>query len=92
MLIGKPLDMHMKETWSLIYPEQRHVSLAPAYDFCGDRSLTFRAMRTNMKIRRAKGFLAFSWMSCPHLAWKAAITEKDGDLMRLKRPSALSGH
>lgn len=73
MLIGNA-DMHMKN-WSLIYPDRRYVSLAPAYDFVaivpyipGDA--------TNMKISRAKVFSAFSVDELEHLAVKASIPRK----------------
>lgn len=73
MLIGNA-DMHMKN-WSLIYPDKRHVALAPAYDFVttvpyipGDE--------INMKVSRARVFSAFSVDELTHLAVKAAIPKK----------------
>jgi serine/threonine protein kinase HipA of HipAB toxin-antitoxin module len=49
MLIGNA-DMHMKN-WSLIYPDRRYVSLAPAYDFVATLPY-IPGDATNMKISR----------------------------------------
>mgnify|MGYP003653654347 FL=1 len=73
MLIGNA-DMHMKN-WSLIYPDRRHVSLAPAYDFVATVPY-IPGDATNMKISRAKVFSAFSLDELSHLAVKAAIPKK----------------
>lgn len=73
MLIGNA-DMHMKN-WSLIYPDRRHVSLAPAYDFVATVPY-IPGDATNMKISRAKVFSAFSVDELEHLAVKAAIPKK----------------
>ena len=73
MLIGNA-DMHMKN-WSLIYPDRRHVSLAPAYDFVATVPY-IPGDATNMKISRAKVFSAFSVDELEHLAVKAAIPKR----------------
>ena len=73
MLIGNA-DMHMKN-WSLIYPDRRYVSLAPAYDFVATVPY-IPGDATNMKISRAKVFSAFSVDELEHLAVKAAIPKK----------------
>ena len=73
MLIGNA-DMHMKN-WSLIYPDRRNVSLAPAYDFVATVPY-IPGDATNMKISRAKVFSAFTVDELTHLAVKAAIPQK----------------
>ncbi|MEP2983727.1 MAG: HipA domain-containing protein [Sulfitobacter sp.] len=73
MLIGNA-DMHMKN-WSLIYPDRRYVSLAPAYDFVATVPY-IPGDATNMKISRANAFSAFSLDELTHLAVKAAIPKK----------------
>lgn len=73
MLIGNA-DMHMKN-WSLIYPDRRYVSLAPAYDLVATVPY-IPGDATNMKISRAKVFSAFSVDELEHLAVKAAIPKK----------------
>jgi serine/threonine-protein kinase HipA len=73
MLIGNA-DMHMKN-WSLIYPDRRYASLAPAYDFVSTVPY-IPGDATNMKISRAKVFSAFSLDELTHLAVKAAIPKK----------------
>ena len=73
MLIGNA-DMHMKN-WSLIYPDRRYVSLAPAYDFVATVPY-IPGDATNMKISRAKVFSAFSVDELTHLAVKASIPKK----------------
>lgn len=73
MLIGNA-DMHMKN-WSLIYPDRRYVSLAPAYDFVATVPY-IPGDETNMKISRAKVFSAFSVDELTHLAVKASIPKK----------------
>lgn len=73
MLIGNA-DMHMKN-WSLVYPDRRHVSLAPAYDFVSTVPY-IPGDETNMKISRARIFSAFSADELEHLAVKAAIPKK----------------
>lgn len=73
MLIGNA-DMHMKN-WSLIYPDRRHVSLAPAYDFAATVPY-LPGDATNMKISRAKVFSAFSVDELEHLAVNASIPKK----------------
>lgn len=73
MLIGNA-DMHMKN-WSLIYPDRRYVSLAPAYDFVATVPY-IPGDATNMKISRATVFSAFSVDELTHLAVNAAIPKK----------------
>jgi serine/threonine-protein kinase HipA len=73
MLIGNA-DMHMKN-WSLIYPDRRYVSLAPAYDFVATVPY-IPGDATNMKISRARVFSAFSVDELEHLAVKASIPRK----------------
>lgn len=73
MLIGNA-DMHMKN-WSLIYPDRRYVSLAPAYDFVATVPY-IPGDAANMKISRAKVFSAFSVDELEHLAVKASIPRK----------------
>ncbi len=73
MLIGNA-DMHMKN-WSLIYPDRRNVSLAPAYDFVATVPY-IPGDATNMKISRAKVFSAFTVDELTHLAVRAAIPQK----------------
>ena len=73
MLIGNA-DMHM-QNWSLIYPDRRYVSLAPAYDFVATVPY-IPGDATNMKISRAKVFSAFSVDELEHLAVKASIPRK----------------
>lgn len=66
-------DMHLKN-WSLIYPDRRHVALAPAYDFVstipyipGDKS--------GLSISRSKAFEDFSVDELHHFATKASIPQ-----------------
>ena len=73
MLIGNA-DMHMKN-WSLIYPDRRHASLAPAYDFVSTIPY-LPGDSTNMKISRARVFSAFSVDELTHLAIKSSIPKK----------------
>lgn len=73
MLIGNA-DMHLKN-WSLIYPDRRPVSLAPAYDFVATVPY-IPGDATNMKISRASAFSAFSVDELEHLAVKASIPKK----------------
>lgn len=73
MLIGNA-DMHMKN-WSLIYPDRRHVSLAPAYDFVSTVPY-IPGDETNMKISRARVFSGFTVDELTHLAVKSSIPKK----------------
>lgn len=73
MIVGNG-DMHLKN-WSLIYPDRRHVSLAPAYDFVstipyipGDKS--------GLNISRSKSFTDFNVDELHHFANKASIPKK----------------
>lgn len=72
-LIGNG-DMHLKN-WSLVYPDRRNVSLAPAYDFVstipyipGDHHA--------LNISRSKAFADFNEDELSHMAAKAALPEK----------------
>lgn len=72
-LIGNG-DMHLKN-WSLIYPDRRNVSLAPAYDFVstipyipGDQHA--------LNISRSKAFADFNEDELSHMAAKAALPER----------------
>jgi len=73
MLIGNG-DMHLKN-WSLIYPDRRHVSLAPAYDFVSTIPYLPND-NTGLNISRTKSFAKFTVDELNHLAAKAAIPKK----------------
>jgi len=73
MLIGNA-DMHLKN-WSVVYPDRRRVSLAPAYDFVSTVPY-IPGDATNMKISRFKLFSAFTADELAHLAIKAAIPRR----------------
>ncbi len=72
-LIGNA-DMHVKN-WSLIYPDKRNASLAPAYDFVStihyipDESAA-------LKFSRTKRFDGFSEDELKHLAARAFLPEQ----------------
>ena len=73
MIIGNG-DMHLKN-WSLIYPDRRNVSLAPAYDFVS--TIQYNPDEsTGLKISRSKSFSDFSVDELTHFAIKAAIPKK----------------
>ena len=73
MIIGNG-DMHLKN-WSLIYPNRRHVSLAPAYDFVS--TIPYLPNDgTGLKISRSKAFADFNLDELIHFAVKAAIPQK----------------
>lgn len=73
MLIGNG-DMHLKN-WSLIYPDRRHVSLAPVYDFVS--TIPYLPNDgTGLKISRTKTFDGFTRDELTHFAVKAAIPKK----------------
>ncbi len=73
MLIGDA-DMHLKN-WSILYPDRRQVTLAPAYDFVSTVPY-LPGDGTNMTISRVKRFSGFSAEELSHLAIKAAIPKK----------------
>ena len=73
MLIGNG-DMHLKN-WSLIYPDRRHVSLAPAYDFVSTIPY-LPEDGTGLNISRTKSFGGFTLDELTHFAVKAAIPKK----------------
>lgn len=72
-LIGNG-DMHLKN-WSLIYPDRRNVSLAPAYDFVSTIPYIPRDQYA-LNTSRSKAFADFSEDELSHLAAKAALPEK----------------
>lgn len=72
-LIGNG-DMHLKN-WSLIYPDERHARLSPAYDFVstipyipGDQAA--------LNFSRTRNFTEFTWDELEHLSAKAALPTK----------------
>ncbi|HEB57238.1 MAG TPA: type II toxin-antitoxin system HipA family toxin [Gammaproteobacteria bacterium] len=72
-LIGNA-DMHVKN-WSLIYPDQRHARLSPAYDFVS----TIPYIADNnaaLRYSKSKRFDAFSLDELKHLSAKALLPEK----------------
>jgi len=73
VLIGNG-DMHLKN-WSLIYPDQRHAKLAPAYDFVSTIAY-IENDRSALKISRSKDFADFTLDELTHLAAKAALPSK----------------
>ena len=73
MIVGNG-DMHLKN-WSLIYPDRRHVSLAPAYDFVSTIPY-LPEDGTGLNISRSKSFSDFSVDEMNHFATKAAIPKK----------------
>ncbi|WP_449393154.1 type II toxin-antitoxin system HipA family toxin [Eoetvoesiella caeni] len=73
VLIGNG-DMHLKN-WSLIYRDQHHATLSPAYDFVstiayipGDKSA--------LKFSRGKEFTDYTMDELEHLTAKAALPRK----------------
>ena len=72
-LIGNG-DMHLKN-WSLIYPDRRNVSLAPAYDFVSTIPY-ISGEEYALNISRSKAFADFSEDELSHLAARAALPEK----------------
>lgn len=73
MIVGNG-DMHLKN-WSLIYPDRRHVSLAPAYDFVSTIPYIPND-GTGLKISRTKKFSEFDVDELEHFSTKAAIPKK----------------
>ncbi len=72
-LIGNA-DMHLKN-WSLIYPDRRHASLAPAYDFLSTIAY-IPDKKAAINFSRTKHFNKFSVDELSHLAAKADLPEK----------------
>ena len=72
-LIGNG-DMHLKN-WSLIYPDRRNVSLAPAYDFVSTIPYIHGDQHA-LNISRSKAFADFNEDELSHMAAKAALPEK----------------
>lgn len=72
-LIGNA-DMHLKN-WSLIYPDQRSVRLAPAYDFVSTIPY-IPDENAALKFSRTKRFDEFTLDELSHLAAKARLPEK----------------
>ena len=73
MIVGNG-DMHLKN-WSLIYPDRRHASLAPAYDFVSTTPY-LPEDGTGLNISRSKNFRDFNVDELSHFAVKAAIPKK----------------
>ncbi len=72
-LIGNA-DMHLKN-WSLIYPDRRHVALAPAYDFVSTIAYIPDG-KAALNFSRTKRFSEFSEDELSHLAAKALLPER----------------
>jgi len=73
VLIGNG-DMHLKN-WSLIYPDQRHAKLAPAYDFVSTIAY-IENDKSALKLSRSKDFVDFTLDELSHLCAKAALPSK----------------
>lgn len=73
MIVGNG-DMHLKN-WSLIYPDRRHASLAPAYDFVSTIPY-IPEDGTGLNVSRSKNFTDFNVDELSHFAVKAAIPKK----------------
>lgn len=73
VLIGNA-DMHLKNL-SLIYPDRRHASLAPAYDLIS--TIAYIPTRdAALKFSRTRRFDAFTADELAHLAAKARLPER----------------
>lgn len=72
-LIGNG-DMHLKN-WSLIYPDRRNATLAPAYDFVSTIPYIPND-NAALNVSRSKSFADFSVDELSHFAAKAALPEK----------------
>ena len=72
-LIGNG-DMHMKN-WSVVYPDRRHVALAPAYDFVSTVSYLPDG-NSALKVSRTKRFDQFTMEELIYLATKARLPEQ----------------
>jgi serine/threonine-protein kinase HipA len=73
MLIGNA-DMHMKN-WSLIYPDRRNASLAPAYDFVSTVAY-IPDTGAALNVSRTRRFDAFDEDELAHLAAKALLPRR----------------
>ena len=73
MIIGNG-DMHLKN-WSLVYPDRRNVSLAPAYDFVSTVPYIPNE-GTGLNISRSKSFTDFNIDELEHLSAKVSIPKK----------------
>ena len=72
-LIGNA-DMHLKN-WSLVYPDRRNATLAPAYDFLSTIPYV-PDEEASLKFSRTKRFDQFSVSELSHLASKALLPQK----------------
>ena len=72
-LIGNA-DMHLKN-WSLIYPDRRHATLAPAYDFVSTIPYIPDG-KAALNVSRTKRFSEFSEDELSHLAAEALLPKK----------------
>lgn len=72
-LIGNA-DMHLKN-WSLLYPDKRNASLAPAYDFVSTIAY-IEDSDAALKFSRTKRFDGFTLDELSHMAAKARLPEK----------------
>ena len=72
-LIGNA-DMHLKN-WSVIYPDRRHATLAPAYDFLSTIAYIPDA-KAALNFSRTKRFDGFSEDELSHMAAKALLPER----------------
>jgi serine/threonine-protein kinase HipA len=72
-LIGNA-DMHLKN-WSVIYPDKRTASIAPAYDFVSTIPY-IPDDSASLKVSRSKKFSDFTLDELSHLAAKAMLPEK----------------
>ncbi|MGG4604096.1 type II toxin-antitoxin system HipA family toxin [Paenalcaligenes sp. Me131] len=70
VLIGNG-DMHLKN-WSLIYRDQRHAELSPAYDFVSTIAY-IPDDNSALKFSRSKAFSDYNADELEHLAAKAAL-------------------
>ena len=73
VLIGNA-DMHLKN-WSLMYPDRKNVSLAPAYDFVSTIHY-IPDEKFALKFSRTKRFAEFSRDELAHIAGKARLPKK----------------
>ncbi|HET6629077.1 MAG TPA: HipA domain-containing protein [Woeseiaceae bacterium] len=72
-LIGNA-DMHVKN-WSMIYPDRRTATLAPAYDFVSTVAYIPDGAAA-LKVSRSKRFDEFSEDELAHMAARARLPEK----------------
>lgn len=73
VLIGNG-DMHLKN-WSLIYPDQRHARLSPAYDFVSTIPYISND-QSALTFSRTKDFAGYTIDELEHLSAKAALPRK----------------